>query len=189
MTRFVVRRIRASDWSEFRTLRLKALRVDPVAFGSTLERELAYPEARWKQWAEGAGAGDEAATFVAELPEGGLVGLAGVFTKSGEHHLWGMWVAPEHRRLGVGAALLDALFAWGETVRPRRPILLEVNPEEEAAVRLYLRHGFFFTGATAPLGHHGDALTREMRRPVRGGGGSATSSGPDGSAPSPGERH
>ena len=64
----IVRRILASDWDRFRTVRLRALGSDPRAFGSTLERELAYPPNRWQEWATAAAEGFDSATFLAEAP-------------------------------------------------------------------------------------------------------------------------
>ena len=107
--------------------------------------------------------------------------MAGAFTAESEYRLWGMWVAREHRREGVGAALLDAVLVWAAAARPRWEIELDVNPGQEAAIRLYARRGSEFTGETAPLGHHEPALTRVMRRTA--GSAMKTRDGPSGRGP------
>src|SRR5687767_13136762 len=43
-----VRQFTAAEWRTYRDLRLRALRDDPDAFGSTYEREAARPAEDWK---------------------------------------------------------------------------------------------------------------------------------------------
>ena len=54
-------------------------------------------------------------------------------------------VAPEHRRCGVGAALLGALFAESER-RGAAVLRLEVRGSNLAARRLYEKNGFETVG-------------------------------------------
>jgi len=163
-----IRRVLPTDWEAFRRLRLEALRTDPLAFGSTLERETGYPNDRWQGWAESGALGNDSATFVVEAEPGQLVGMAGVFTDQGEYHLWGMWVAPEARGQGLGLGLLDRLLAWADSASPQRTVRLDVNPAQTVAVRLYEVRGFRPTGKTTPLGHHPPATVQGMVL-VRGG--------------------
>jgi ribosomal protein S18 acetylase RimI-like enzyme len=163
-----IRRLRSSDWEAFRILRLGALRTDPLAFGSTLERETGYPDDRWRGWAESGALGDESATFVAEAAPGRFVGMAGAFTHHGEYHVWGMWVSPELRGQGIGRDLLDRVLSWARSTNPGRMVLLEVNPGQAAAIRLYEGRGFRSTGRTTPLGHHPPAMVQEMARAPAG---------------------
>ncbi len=44
-----VRRIGADEWSAFREVRLAALAESPAAFGSTLEREIAFDDDVWQE--------------------------------------------------------------------------------------------------------------------------------------------
>lgn len=158
-----VRRLRAEDWPEFRALRLRALATDPLAFGSTREAEAGRPESRWRESAlRGAGSSAEA-TWVAVGPEGRLLGMAGLFAREGRFHLWGMWVAPEARRRGVGRRLLDPLLRWAHAQDPSAEVVLEVNPVQESAVRLYRSAGFERTGESRPLGHTPGQFVNAMR--------------------------
>lgn len=52
-----------------------------------------------------------------------------------------MWVAPEARRLGVGAALIDEVDVWGRSWDATR-IVLWVIAGNEPAMRFYDRIGF-----------------------------------------------
>jgi ribosomal protein S18 acetylase RimI-like enzyme len=159
-----IRRLAASEWKQFRKLRLNALQTDPLAFGSNFQREKAYPADRWRKWAKSGTLGDETATFVIEARSGLLVGMAGVFTDRDEYHLWGMWVSPEFRDRGLGRKLLDQVLSWTQSTNPSREVCLDVNPVQTVAVRLYESRGFRSTGKTSPLGHHAPEVVQEMRR-------------------------
>ena len=178
-----IRRLVPTDWPAFRDLRLRALKADPLAFGSNFRREDAYLPERWRSWVEKGARGKDSATFVAEESDGRLVGMAGVFTDKEEYHVWGMWVSPELRGRGLGRELLDRVLYWAESTNPGREVLLDVNPEQSIAVRLYESRGFSRTGKTASLGHHEPAITQEMRR-----GPSPTSTGRPGRGKSDGPR-
>jgi ribosomal protein S18 acetylase RimI-like enzyme len=165
-----IRRLVADEWKSYRNLRLRALKVDPMAFGSDLRRESTYTSDKWMGWAESGASGDEAATFVIEAVPGRLVGMAGLYSDEGKYHLWGMWVAPEYRGRGLGSKLLDRVLSWAEVTRPNREVRLDVNPTQAVAVRLYESRGFRSSGKTLPLGHHPPAVVEEMRRGQRIGG-------------------
>jgi GNAT superfamily N-acetyltransferase len=162
-----VRRIRADEGLALRAVRLAALSADPLAFGSTLERELPLPEAHWRQRSEEAASGTGSTIYLAADLDRAPYGMLGAFTpEDGSRHLWGMWVDPSRRGRGVGAALLNAVLAWCQEVHPPGPVWLDVNPDQRRAVRLYERQGFGWTGTERPLGHDAPAVTRVMRRPA-----------------------
>ncbi len=148
-----VRRLSVSDRERFRALRLEALTTDPRAFGSNYERERAYPAEKWEGWVTGGASGTDQATFLAVDGSGDPFGMVGVFSHEGSPHIWGMWVRPDHRGQGWGKTLLAECLRWVEGVFPGQEVFLEVNPEEKAAVRTYLRSGFAFNGISQPLGH------------------------------------
>src|SRR5262245_31238957 len=68
-TRHDVRRAISGDEPVLRALRLEALSIDPGAFGSTYERELARTTADWRRWLS------PGATFLLDTSDGakGLV--------------------------------------------------------------------------------------------------------------------
>jgi GNAT superfamily N-acetyltransferase len=166
---FRVRRLREEEWLSFRELRLRALKTDPSAFGSTFAKEAAYPDRKWQDWCRKGALGEDETTFVATDRSGRLVGMAGTFTDGGVPHVWGMWVRPECRRKSVARELMASIVGWYEGRRTPNPLLLDVNPSLEAAVRLYSSLGFEFNGVTQPLGHDPPAIARQMaRRPGAG---------------------
>ena len=129
-----------ADWALYRRVRLAALADAPEAFGSTLAREEAFTDIRWRERLTGGG------TFLAEGPDGPR-GLVGVLPDraAGTGHLVSMWVAPTARGTGTADRLvtfaLERAAEWGLTA-----VHLDVAEGNEAAERLYARHGFARTG-------------------------------------------
>jgi GNAT superfamily N-acetyltransferase len=148
-----------------REVRLTALVVNPMAFGSSHVSEVDRTDEMWEVWAASAAMGRDQAVFVTEA-DGRFVGLAGAFRMDGTpstYHLFAMWTDPQHRRAGQGAALTEAVIAWVEQSGGTR-ISLWVVEGNDTARRLYERLGFEFTGATRPLSHQPDVTELEMAR-------------------------
>jgi len=87
---------------------------------------------------------DDAAVFVAELPEG-LVGRLSLGRDShpASRHVadLGLMVAAGHRRRGIGTALLAAAVEWARAAEVRK-LELHVFPHNDAAIGLYEQFGF-----------------------------------------------
>jgi ribosomal protein S18 acetylase RimI-like enzyme len=77
-----------------------------------------------------------------------------------------MWVAPEARGTGAGAALVDTVVAWAAAHGALR-VRTEVTVGNDGAARLYVRAGFRDTGERGPLGHS-DAQTALVERALPG---------------------
>jgi len=170
-----IRRLREDDWPAFRRLRLRALRSDPMAFGSTYDKEAQFPDERWKAWARQGAAPVGSATWVAVRADGEFAGMVVAVARDGQLHLFSMWVEPSVRASGIGSRLLDAALTWAGTLPGRPPVRLEVNPRQEPAVRLYVSRGFRFTGTVRPLEHTPGETVHEMER----GPGEGTPTGPE----------
>jgi ribosomal protein S18 acetylase RimI-like enzyme len=72
-----------------------------------------------------------------------------------------------HRRAGIGRALLERAFSWGRE-QGLHGAMLEVAEANTAAMRLYLAHGMYSTGRTLvcdlkQVSEHGRAGTRPPR--------------------------
>ncbi len=123
-------------------IRLRSLQESPAAFGSTYEREVAFPEAEW------AARLARSATFVAEGGGGAWLGTATGLPPGPDEpvvHLVGMWVAPEARGIGTGRLLVGAVIEWAVTTGART-MRLTVVDGNGAARNLYQRMGFRDTG-------------------------------------------
>lgn len=158
-----VRRLRPDEWPAYRSIRLRALLDAPDAFGSTRGREAAFADEEWQTRANP----PDDAVFVADGPDE-LVGMAiGAPAPSnpGAAALFGMWVAPGARRLGVGQALIEAVQAWAIDAGYHR-LGLGVTTTNSAAIALYERLGFVATGDRYPLRAGSDLTFQMMSMPL-----------------------
>ncbi|MFN2460343.1 MAG: N-acetyltransferase family protein [Candidatus Velthaea sp.] len=79
----------------------------------------------------------------------------------------GMIVAAEHRRQGIGRALMDAVICWGKTAGIEA-LTLEVFPHNAGALAFYERSGFTQTARRVAAvqrnnGERWDTLAMERR--------------------------
>jgi GNAT superfamily N-acetyltransferase len=147
-----VHRVGPERWETWREVRLEALRVDPDAFGSTLEREEAFGPAVWRERLDG-----RSGPAVLAETDGGPVGMgAGYGYEPGRLMVVAMWTAPAWRGRGIGRRILDEVVAWGLT--QDLSVDLWVEDRNVAARTFYERYGFVADGATAPL-RDGSPLT------------------------------
>ena len=157
-----IRRATLSDAAHVRELRLRALESDPDAFGETLERARTRPEADYADWI----GSPENGMFLAADADGSLVGMAvgapaPIDDRPRPAALFAMWVAPEARGQGVGAALVAAVEGWARGKGYVR-MGLGVTSTNEPAIRLYTRMGFIDLGDTYPLRDGSDLVIRIM---------------------------
>lgn len=168
-----VRAFMASEWPLYRSLRLQALQQSPDAFGSTWVEEAACADAAWQARLQ---AGLDAGTqlpllaLAAERP----AGLCWAKQDTGDArrvHLFQMWVAPEHRGLGLGRLLLQAAVHWA-SARGAHSLCLGVTRGDTAAWRLYRAAGFEVVGEPEALrsGSPLRALPMRLALPAPGAG-------------------
>ena len=131
-------------------VRLRALLDTPSAFSSTYEKESLLSDADWidraARWS-----GGRSITYLAK-DHGVPCGIVAAFLDQDDRalaHLVSMWVAPTQRRRGVGAALVQKIFAWARMHNVQTMKLL-VTSNNDAAIRLYEQLGFAMTGNKTP---------------------------------------
>ena len=141
-----IERLVAGDGERLRAIRLRALRNDPDAFGTTVEEAAALPPESWDRQLE------QRATFVATAggDDLGLVRGAPHEYLRDAGYLVSMWVASEARRQGIGSALVDAVVQWART-RGWSRLLLDVAEGNAPAIALYTRKGFVPSGEVGTL--------------------------------------
>ena len=159
-----IRPFTTNEWRTYKDLRLRALAESPEAFGITLAAELERSDGDWSsRLTSGASSGLDL-PLVAEVDDE-PIGLAwGRVDRDNPEvaYLYQMWIAPDHRRLGAGQMLLEAVIAWAKT----RDILyldLGVTYRDSPAMRLYRRAGFEPLAQPEPLRPDSDLLGQSMR--------------------------
>ena len=103
-----IRRMEPGEWATVRRVRLAALADAPEAFASTLDRELGFEEATWRERIA-------ASPWFLAWRDGEPVGLVAVVTQqpggASGWHLVSMWVSPQVRGSGVADGLVAAVTA------------------------------------------------------------------------------
>jgi len=150
----------------FKDIRLRALQDSPTAFSSTFAEESNLTGGDWMkravQWSDAKSIG-----YLA-LDDCAAVGVAAGILNPNEPSrvdLVSMWVAPTHRRLGIGRTLVEAIVAWTRTQHVRILLLL-VTSNNDTAINFYQCLGFSLTGKTEPYRNDPALLNYEMRRSI-----------------------
>jgi ribosomal protein S18 acetylase RimI-like enzyme len=142
----MIERLRAGEAPRLRAIRLRALAEAPDAFATTYEEARAWGTDRWEAQI------DELPTFVWRSGDTDLGMVRGAVHDGDREaaYLISMWVAPEARSRGIGAALVDEVVAWARG-RGLRRLVLDVGEHNTPARALYERRGFVATGVTGRL--------------------------------------
>jgi GNAT superfamily N-acetyltransferase len=151
-----VRVLSGDDWATWRAVRLRSLREDPGAFGSTYARELGFDEAVWRGRLD-----DPESVSVLAGEDLAPLGIgAGFPDRPGLLHVVAMWVVPEARGNGVAHAVLRVLEEWA--AQRGLGLHLDVVRGNAMARRSYERYGFVATGETEQVGAGPDEVHERM---------------------------
>ena len=144
---FSVRRLEPQDHEVLRALRLRALSLEPHAFGSTFERESAFTDDTWRNRLRPEGNPH----FACFDDSGAPIGLvAGMLDHNDDQRialLVGMWVDPHARSTGTADALVEKVVLWSIT-QGCVAVRLHVTDGNARAEGMYRRNGFERTGRT-----------------------------------------
>lgn len=143
-----IRLLNGSDARSYQQVRLSALKNNPEAFGSTYEREAAYP----LEFVAGRLKPSEDQFVLGAFQEDGS--LAGIVTFKREEspkmrhrgNVYAMYVEPEARGGGVGKALLEELIRRVRETYGLEQIHLAVVSDNGPAKKLYTSLGFEIYG-------------------------------------------
>ena len=138
--RITLRRLRAADARLYRALRLRALKEHPDAF-------LISPQEEARQGAAETRARLRTSPTFGAFVDGDVAGMVGIHreTRVKARHkcvLWGMYVAPEFRGLGLGRALMLEALACARRMRGVEQVILAVGSTNRSARSLYRSVGF-----------------------------------------------
>lgn len=139
-----IRFLSYQDVAAYRELRLRALKESPTAFGSSYEQEAGFS---LTDFAARLRHDDAASGIFGAFNDDQLIGMLGFSRESRPKRahvgfLWSMYVLPEFRCRGVGAALLDEVLSHARCLGVLRQIVLTVTANNLAAFSLYRSRGF-----------------------------------------------
>ncbi len=149
-----------------RDIRLRSLLDSPDAFGQRYDEAVAGTDDDWISNARASATGNRRIWFIARDAAETPVGVVQARRRPpSDCLLFSMWVAPEARRLGVGATLVDAVQDWSSSWGGRR-VVLWVLGANEMAMRFYDRIGFTLlsSGPDADSGRAYGAFAMERPR-------------------------
>jgi len=156
---FTIRQLTADDATAYRELRLAGLKGDPRAFTAAWEDEIDYPlEVHRSRITDNYVLGGF-------LDGGKLCGVAGLMVPKGakvRHRgtLWGVYVTPDARGLGLAAALVSGVVEKARTVV--EVLTLGVGTYNVSDQRVYLAAGFVEHAREAGLIKIGDEYVDEI---------------------------
>jgi RimJ/RimL family protein N-acetyltransferase len=128
-------------------VRLRALRDHPDAFGQPYEEVADYDSDAVRHLYETFWVHRNNRVFGAFTTDDtlvGMIGVAGVYSLKMEHcaKIWGVYVAPEFRGMGISDQLLAAAIDYGRGMEGVLQLHLGVISTNAPAVRSYERAGF-----------------------------------------------
>lgn len=138
-----IRVLTVDDAEELRALRLRALREEPEAFGSSWEEENRRPLEQTIARLQA----DDTTAFGGFDDTGKLVGMVRLWHQDGiktQHKadIFSMYVAPEARGRSLGRRLLEAAIARARETPGIEQLIVAVNAANIPARTLYLSAGF-----------------------------------------------
>jgi RimJ/RimL family protein N-acetyltransferase len=142
----LIRLLTELDLKAYSAMRLHSLQESPTSFGSSYEQEAKFSMQEFASRIRPHG--DTANCMFGAFSDASE--LMGVIGFSREPHLkrahigsvWGMYVRPEFRGKGVGAALLDEALVHARRLPGMRQITLTVTAGNLPAIGLYKSRGF-----------------------------------------------
>jgi len=139
-----IRVLESHDAALYQSLRLHALKTSPEAFGSTYEREVSFS---LETVAERIKPTNGKVTLGAFLAERQLIAIVTFVRETNvktahKGHIYGMYVSPDHRGLGIGRTLISELMKQASNQPGLEQINLTVVSDNVSAKKLYASLGF-----------------------------------------------
>ena len=153
-----IRRLGTEDATDYRALRLRGLKEHPDAFTSSYEETVTKPLA----WTLERLRADGSDAVYGACVDGRLAGVVGIAREPREKNrhkatVFGMYVAPEQARRGIGSALLSYVVDQAMRETGIAQLVLTVTETNVAARTLYEMFGFRSFGVEPRAIRVGDA--------------------------------
>lgn len=140
-----IRQLNEDDWREFSQIRLKALKTDPLVFGSNYEKESHLSEADWRSRVQT----EDSAVFMV-LDDETPIGMTGVAVDRDNPTkktaiFWGSWLEPEFRGKGLSDLIYKARINWAKAHPTVETIIVSHRASNLASKYANQKHGFVLT--------------------------------------------
>ncbi len=143
MDNITITSIMPDEWTKYKNLRLRALKEEPQAYGSSYAENSTKPEEFWKQRLLDA-IQEKTQWLVFAKSDNHLVGMVGAFAEKEPDvaHIISVYVVPEARGNGISKDLMRDLLNRIKRNSWIKKIIVDVNPQQHAALNLYKNLGF-----------------------------------------------
>ena len=159
-----VRRIQIGEADLLKQIRLESLRDAPYAFGVTYDVVLQRSEETWREKADSAAQGTDAATFFvfSDAMPIGMATLIRIPSQGDVGELMQVWVSSKHRGTSAAWDLLDTIFEWAED-NDFRQIIAGVTKGNDRALKFYTNYGFSISNELSTDDKGGVYLVQEVQ--------------------------
>lgn len=144
---YLVREVMIEDLDDFWSLRLKALRDHPEAYGGDYDASRASGPLYVQR---GFFEGGINRIFAAFTADGSLIAQAGVYSESGKRshiaHVVSVYTHPDHRGKGLATRLVQTCIDHLQECDEITSIRISVNSNNQPALRCYTNLGFVAWG-------------------------------------------
>ena len=160
MANFQIVKLPVDAWPLYKQIRLKSLKMEAQAFGSSYAEVLQRPDSHWQERLVEAQAGKKSWLLFAKEDER-IVGMIGAFcpNQSAVVEIVSVYVTQEKRGQGIGGALLTAILEEVGQDHTFKKAVLSVNAGQTAAVALYQHFGFRIVGQKTGVMGDGNSYT------------------------------
>lgn len=135
-----------SDAADVIVLRLKSLQSDPQAFRASYEEESKRTPEEWHERFMRTQGENPAELIVLAIIDNRKIGVLRAVKKTQVWKIGAVYVDPDFRGRGIASKLFLSTLETIKQQKEKFDVELEVNAEQEAAVRLYQKFGFKTVG-------------------------------------------
>ena len=133
-----ITRLSADRWEEYRKIRLEGLKMEPLAFSSSVADEEKAPESLWKE---------RISNHIFAQKGSEVVGVIGLLFRPRQKQkhiadIFGLFVKREFRGIGIGDLLLKEAIKIASFREGIMKIELGVIEDQKAAIALYEKNSF-----------------------------------------------
>ncbi len=139
-----ITKLSIEDWSEYKALRLKALKEDPLAFSDSFEEALEKIDDHWLNHLKSDKTSSVSLFAKSNEKLIGMVALIFSHKNKTAHtvELVGNYVDKDYRGQGVGSMMMEAIINEAKSNPKIKKIILDVVATQLPGIKLYEKYGF-----------------------------------------------